>query len=47
MFKGFPDAVVSASEMAWSWARVKGRVVRRGRSRVSMLKGRIMMVDEE
>jgi hypothetical protein len=30
VFNVFPEAVVSASEMAWSWARAKGtRKVRR------------------
>jgi hypothetical protein len=43
----FPDAVDSASEMAWSWASDEGSVVKMGRRSVSMLKERIVVVGEQ
>jgi hypothetical protein len=46
VFSVFPDAVDSASEMAWSWASDEGSVVKMGRS-VSMLKERIVVVGGE
>jgi hypothetical protein len=47
VFSVFPDAVDSASEMAWSWASDEGSVVKMGRRSVSMLKERIVVVGGE
>jgi len=47
VFSVFPDAVDSASEMAWSWARDGGSVVKMGRRSVSILKERIAVVGGE
>jgi hypothetical protein len=43
VFSVFPDAVDSASEMAWSWASDEGSVVKMGRRSVSMLKERMVV----
>ena len=47
VFSVFPDAVDSASEMAWSRARDGGSVVKMGRRSVSILKERIAVVGGE
>ena len=47
VFSVFPDAVDSASEMAWSWASDEGSVVKMGRRSVSILKERIAVVGGE
>jgi hypothetical protein len=47
VFSVSPDAVDSASEMAWSWASDEGSVVKMGRRSVSMLKERMVVAGGE